>query len=155
MTQEKKQWISDVASTILDESKQENALTDIRKVAKDNGLSIQIGTFNDKQIVCHYSRSEKKIQVSQEMNYAKTSFAIAHQLAHHIMHTEKESETYNLLDSYMQDKSEKEQEANWFASCLLMPESKLKLFGRNHSKSILCNLFGVNPMTVGLRLDYA
>jgi Zn-dependent peptidase ImmA (M78 family) len=100
-----------------------------------------------------YDSQEKRIYVVDTLPYTRLAFTIAHELGHHILH--QESDIYYRSQYFKGGVvNKKEQEANWFAASLLMPEDVFKAYW-NSSKDInrLASYFGVSKMAAKFRLE--
>lgn len=101
---------------------------DLAEILKKNGIKLKFGKFEDPSIAGFYKKSEKTIYVSEDDSYSRQTFTIAHELGHFLLHEDKTSDVFYRLDSIQLDKQDKaeEQEANWFASSLIMPENLMR-----------------------------
>ena len=148
--------IEALAQTILDDTFQGNKKLpiDIREVVKKQGLQIVVGAFDNSDIIGSYDRATKTIQISENENYQRTSFTIAHEIGHFLLHAHKDKEVFYRADANLQEQDKDEEtEANWFAASLLMPKDQVKRF-RMWLSTIdkLADIFGVSKIAMNYRL---
>lgn len=84
--------------------------------------------------------SQKYIMINSNIdNFGRKNFTIAHELGHYFLnHSLKQNDFYCIDNEILEDgssTSEIEKEANYFATCLLMPEEKIT----NAFKALLSN----------------
>ncbi len=124
-------------------------------ILKQFGLTVKYAVFSDPTISGAYDKEEKIIYVSNDDTYTRKLFTIAHELGHFILHKDKNREIF-----YRQDMArlgledlEDEQQANWFAAALLMPEKLVKKYW-DLTKNIdeLATIFGTSPAATYFRL---
>lgn len=156
ITKERISEIEDIAETVLEEALdgERKLPIDIKEVVSKQGLTLQIGKFENKDVIGAYDRQAKTIFVSETEQYQRTAFTIAHELGHYILHSDRPSETFYRTDSYLQDLQDKDEEteANCFAAAILMPKDKVTHFSVWFDKEKLAELFGVSPIAMGYRL---
>lgn len=100
------------------------------KVADRNGLTLTSATFKNSDVLGLFDRKERAIYIAQDTPFPRMAFTIAHEIGHYVLHQNKEKDIFLRLEEInidMQSKEE-EQEANWFASSLLMPRSTVLEF---------------------------
>lgn len=132
---------------------------DLGLIAKQYGIKLEKCKFADDSVVGQYSRNDQKIMVSENANFPRMAFTIAHELGHHFLHKDtKNAETFyrlNLVDLDKQDVTE-EKEANIFAANLLMPSQKVYdaviSEGPDSRPYILAKTFGVSHSAILWRL---
>lgn len=73
--------------------------------------------------------SEKIIFSNSSLILSREIFSVAHEIGHHKLHL-SEQELTIIKDNDFNDRDEYEQEANYFAACLLMPREKVSTFIR-------------------------
>ena len=97
---------------------------DLNRVAKFCGIIIKQGMFQDPNISGAYDKESKTIYLSDRDTYQRKAFTTAHELGHFFLHKAIPFETFYRSDMQAidDDKRGMEQEANWFASSLLMPK---------------------------------
>lgn len=105
---------------LLDIIQQEN----IKFVEKDFSDEHFVGAFTTA------SNGSKYIFINKSINnIGRRNFTIAHELGHYFLkHLEKQNIFYCMSDEILEESiqtSQIEQEANYFATCLLMPEEKI------------------------------
>lgn len=118
-------------------------------------ITAQIGTFEDPDISGVYEKEKKIIYVASDEAANRKSFTIGHELGHFFLHQDKKDDIFyrsqilNLTDEEKQE----EQEANWFAATLLMPENQLQHFySLTKDMGELAVVFGVSSTAVYYRL---
>lgn len=118
-------------------------------------LTVAIGEFADEEISGVYNKSEKMIYIADNEQANRKAFTVAHELGHYFLHEGKADEVFyrsqivNLPDEIKVD----EQEANWFAAALLMPEPQLKrYYSLTKNLAELATIFGVSSTAVYFRL---
>lgn len=99
---------------------------------------------------------EKLIVVNENELATRQRFTIAHELAHYILHKEKNQELYAHRDAGQYGGIETE--ANTFASAILMPEKLVKEVIQSGPKFVdpvllLCQKFLVSQEAARVRLD--
>jgi Zn-dependent peptidase ImmA (M78 family) len=106
-------------------------------------------------------RSKKEIGVSSCENRNSQIFNIAHQLGHTMLHNKTvkhgiEIEFSEEKHKNFREKSAKEKEADYFASCLLMPEEEFKYQYKKLNGNLmkLSKLFDVSFVSATIRVDY-
>ena len=92
--------------------------------ADDEGF-IAINT-NEKAIFG--AKTNRVIGISRNLDLAQKRFVIAHELGHYCLHYDESSPIYAHRDKRF--KGEEEQDVDYFAACLLMPEKPFKAFYR-------------------------
>ncbi len=120
-----------------------------------SGLTVAIGGFADKEISGVYNRQDNMIYISDSEQANRKAFTVAHELGHYFLHEQKTDEVFyraqivNLSDEQKND----EQEANWFAAALLMPEPQLRrYYSLTKNLAELATIFGVSSTAVYFRL---
>jgi Zn-dependent peptidase ImmA (M78 family) len=99
---------------------------DVELIAKELGISIEEKHFEDESIIGQITidNGKSKIAINPDQNYYATRrrFTIAHEIAHHCLHADREfkdsAQTFDRKHSFWDPC---ESEANSFASELLMP----------------------------------
>ena len=136
---------------------------DLGKIAQAHGVELKRVKFADENALGQLDRPKKTIYVAQGISFPRVAFTVAHELGHFILHDAEKTTFWrtNELNLEKQDKAE-EQEANWFASSLLMPKNEvLRFWSKTHDISLLSTIFGVSNSAMGFRLknlglvDYA
>ena len=126
----------------------------LAKIVSYLGLTISTGHFEDDNIDGYYVKSEKTIYISSSAPLSRKLFTIAHEIGHFLLHN-KEREVFYRTDSLnidIQDQTE-EQEANWFAASLLMPENYIREYWDDvqniHEMALI---FNVSQIAMAYRL---
>ena len=100
------------------------------EIADELGMSVYDLTpkKDEEKIISGFFYQNNIYVNATEPDFRKT-FTIAHELGHKILHQDwLESSNYEVLyrNTYITTQDPKEQEANWFASNLLVPEFMLR-----------------------------
>lgn len=95
---------------------------DIMKIAKNLGIEVKFGNFSDAGVDGAFIRKNRIIYINTHTPYKRQVFTISHELGHYLLHDNKEQEKFYRRDTFQfDDDKTQEQEANWFAASLLMP----------------------------------
>lgn len=149
-----------------------NVPTDLNKIAQDFGASIHAESLDDdvSGMLITSSKSDKKIILVNKRNHEnRKRFTIAHEIAHLIMHQDKEEVFIDSRGSatlYFRSKESidniplAERQANEFASCILMPEGAIANYIKDNpidlnddvAVKIMANKFGVSIQALSIRL---
>lgn len=128
---------------------------DLNKIAKSLGLTIKQGSFEDDQIIGAYDKNARVIYISDRDDYPRQSFTTAHEIGHFRLHTDKQREVFFRSNIALLDREEKEieQEANWFAASLLMPENLVRnSWSVMKDIGVMANIFSVSYSAMSWRL---
>jgi Zn-dependent peptidase ImmA (M78 family) len=147
------------ANTILEDvyGAVEKATIPVRldKILEHYNINISNGEFEDNAVSGAFVRKEKDIYVANDEPANRQTFTVAHELGHYFLHQEKDTDIFyrtQMLNIDAEDKDE-EQEANWFAASILMPESKLHhYYTLTKDLGKLATIFGVSSIAVYYRL---
>lgn len=101
---------------------------DLDKIIKTSGLTVKFGNFLNQSIDGAFDRKQKIIFLSESAPYNRKVFTAAHELGHFYLHKNVPTEIFYRSDLFGDLQKSEEQEANWFASCLLMPRYLVKRF---------------------------
>lgn len=118
-------------------------------------LTVAIGEFADKEVSGAYDKADKMIYIADDEPANRKAFTVAHELGHYFLHDKKSEDIfYRAQIIQLPDEERKdEQEANWFAATLLMPEPQLKrFFVMTKDIAELATIFGVSSTAVYFRL---
>ncbi len=128
---------------------------DLAAILNQSGIVLKSAVFDDPEIGGAYDKKEKIIYIAEGERPARQAFTVAHELGHYFLEHKRETEVFyrhqaNEFDSKdVQD----EQEANWFAASLLMPEEKVKEFYKSEKdENIIAASFGVSRSAAHWRL---
>lgn len=128
---------------------------DILDILKKYEINLKSGSFEDKNVSGLYDKDKKLIYIADDESPNRKAFTVAHELGHFFLHKDKANDLFyrmqilNLTDEDRED----EQEANWFAASLLMPEKLVKhYFSITNDVDKLATIFGVSPTAVYYRL---
>ncbi|SRR5258708_4730999 len=125
------------------------------QIMKNFQITLKTGQFEDSTVSGAYNKKDKTIFVEKEEPYTRKMFTIAHELGHYFLHEDKKAEFFYRAQVLKLDdeKSAEEQEANWFAASLLMPEVLIRYFWElTNDPDQLSIIFGVSPTAVFYRL---
>ena len=154
---EKRQKIENIAIEILQNVDMLDKIpVDIIKIANSLGIKVYQCQFKE-QGICGAILKEKdkfKIYVKTDDAQVRKRFTVAHELGHFLLHKEKlEDEHYDDIMFRGNLSSEEEEEANYFASCLLMnKESLIKISKFIKNKSELAKMFEVSEAAMNIRI---
>lgn len=132
-----------------------NPPIDLVAIANSCGLTVKSGHFEDERISGVYDRENNEIYIAEEDSDPRKQFTIAHELGHHVLHSDHPSEVYYRSSAMELDteQQKEETEANWFAASLLMPRAlliKAWLVYQDFDK--IADLFKVSRTTAYFRL---
>lgn len=138
-----------------------NPPIDVYEIAKNEGLEIEIKDFGDKfNNISGYIKPEiRTIFVNSRDPENRRKFTIAHELGHWILHKDKlesEPEKYAILYRIPLGRPQDdpiEQEANWFAANLLVPEEMLAVRRGGKTEEQLAIEFHVSRDVIGYRIS--
>lgn len=109
---------------------------------------------------------ENIIYINKKDSYARKAFTVAHELGHIKLHSSELKKNPELSILYRRPLGEKngdpkEQEANFFAASLLVPESMYEELLKQYKEvlpenkiDLLSKLFGVSKEVIGYRLHH-
>ncbi|HZM63672.1 MAG TPA: ImmA/IrrE family metallo-endopeptidase [Candidatus Saccharimonadales bacterium] len=132
----------------------------LSEIARKEGIEILYFIPNEKtnEIFGLLDKKKKTIFLNADEPAARQSFTLAHELGHYFLHHKSnEYDVYRRDSLYAEGKPEKEQEADYFAAELLMPEELIQRFKSRYDLddnniSSLSKLFGVSPGAMRYRL---
>ena len=128
---------------------------DLATILERLKLNLYEVEFDDPTIAGAYNKAASAIYVSSSDQKARQFFSVAHELGHYFLNPRKSTEIFyrsqlNQFDSHF---PADEQEANWFAASLLMPEELVKkIWEEEKSEAILAAKFGVSASAAHWRL---
>ncbi|MBU4017219.1 ImmA/IrrE family metallo-endopeptidase [Patescibacteria group bacterium] len=118
-------------------------------------IILKTGKFEDKNVSGVFNRKDQEIYVAEDEAPNRKAFTVAHELGHYFLHENKQTEVFlrEQILNLTEESRENEQEANWFAASLLMPEKLIKkYYSISKDVDVLSTLFGVSPTAVYFRL---
>ena len=128
---------------------------DIREVLDIYKIPLKFVEFKDESISGAFETNPQNIYVNTNDSFSRKTFTIAHELGHLILHENKKQEVFYRVDIARiseEDKAE-EQEANWFAASLLMPENVIRKYSSlTKDTEKLAKIFGTSPSAMYYRL---
>ena len=142
-----------VAERVLQDNCLEEPPINAKELAERNGLTVSFVNFN--RLGPEYSDiagfiNKNNVYVNADDTPARQNFTIAHELGHILL----EHDNYDILyrrDLENQSNKTVEQEANYFAANLLVPEKMFKSFIKEYpyaSNKQLSDIFGVSKITI-------
>lgn len=147
------------AEDILAQYEIKEPVVNVFEIAQRQGFLIKffapVGDLGE--VSGFYEPSEKTIYVNSEDPPTRQSFTVAHELGHALLkHKEDEYGVLWRLATPI-DKTPLEQEANWFAANLLVPEGLLedamkKFSLTENDLELLAKMFGVSKDVIKYRL---
>lgn len=149
------------AEDLLDEMGTQEPNVDIFQVASAKGCQVKFFQPEGElaEISGFLDRPKKIIYVNSEDHPKRQVFTIAHELGHLLL--EHQPNEYGVLTRFSKPNGydRVEQEANWFAGCLLVPQKMLKEAMKKYRLSkedtgMLSNLFGVSQDVIRIRLKH-
>lgn len=149
------------AEQVLQENFINNPPIDVYEIAKNEGLEIEVKDFGDKfNDISGYIKPEiRTIFVNSRDPENRRKFTIAHELGHWILHRDKlksEPEKYAVLYRIPLGRAQDdpiEQEANYFAANLLVPQEMLTVRKGEKTEEELATEFQVSRDVIGYRLS--
>lgn len=149
------------AEQVLQENFISNPPIDVYEIAKNEGLEIEIRDFGDKfNAISGYIKPEiRTIFVNSRDPENRRKFTVAHELGHWILHRDKlesEPEKYAILYRIPLGRPQHdpvEQEANFFAANLLVPDQMLTTRRDDKTEEQLAAEFQVSRDVIGYRLN--
>lgn len=170
-----KRKIADESNRILEEFNYQSGEVDVLELAKELGFQVGIAPLIDEEdgfIIVDDStssiqkltglRTDKIIGVNSERNIQKKRFIIAHELGHYCLHYEEEvSDGMYAHRENRKGKDDNENDADFFAACLLMPsksfnkkykELKDKKLSEEDIVILLANHFNVPKESAARRI---
>ncbi len=96
---------------------------DIIRIYKRHGLTLKVGSFADDRVAGTFTKETKTVLINSNDNYYRRVFTAAHELGHYVLHKDRKSDIFYRTDNFNPAEQEEieEAEANFFASCILMP----------------------------------
>ena len=133
----------------------------VSEIAMENGVDVVYANFgkHSKKVAGFCDFREEKIYVNNADPIKRQFFTVAHELGHWLLHQEifeKNPDEYSVLARLQSTESDNplEQEANYFAANLLVPDQLLNPV-RQSPVSALANVFGVDVIMMTRRLKDA
>lgn len=143
----------------------------IHDIMKERDIKFEERNESDAEFCGVYMimKNTKIIFVNSNLYEPRKNFTIAHELGHHFLGHPLDNNAIvcnkSAFDSKNKERPEREKEADYFASCFLMPKNliqeSIKEFEKNHSEQenskklqeYLCERFKVSKETMRYRLD--
>ena len=120
-------------SKVLDIARANNAISkgcvDVTRLARIFGFDVcetnSLPAFEDGTITVSADSKQKQILLNRLRSIEFKRFIIAHELAHYFLHYTPNTEIFMRRDD-IKGKTDEEQDADYFAACLLMPKEAFK-----------------------------
>ena len=157
LSREKIEEIEGKAAEIRAEVYDGNIVLPINPVAilTKYGLTLKQGTFPNENVAGALDRLTNTIFISENDSFSRQAFTIAHEIGHFILHHNVEKDVLYRTEILMidQQNKEEEQEANWFATALLMPKALVSAYWQSlHDVDSMAKLFGTSYSAMHWRL---
>lgn len=127
----------------------------LEKILKHYGISVKSGEFEDDNISGAFERDVKTIYIADDEPLNRRAFTVAHELGHVFLHEDTKNEVFlrSQILNLPEESRKEEQEANWFAAALLIPEKQLRhYYSLTKDLGDLAIVFGVSSTAVYFRL---
>lgn len=158
LTQKRKKEIENLTLDILKNTDMLNMVpVDLNKIANYLDIKLIEGSFIEQGISGGLINDRGRyVAITKRSDiYTRKRFTIAHEIGHYILHRDKIGKTHmdTILFRSDNEKTEIEEEADFFAASLLMERNALKKLNKEiKSKSILANIFNVSQQALEIRL---
>lgn len=143
------------AENLLKEYGVTDAPIDPELLAEANGIDVVYSSFKPdlkNKLSGFIDLQDSRIVINKDIPATRMVFTIAHELGHYVLHREwAQSEQYRVMprkDIYPDGKPAEEQEADAFASHLLVPRNVLRRYKNVASLPELARLFCVSEPVV-------
>lgn len=130
LTKMEKQIIQNKVSNILmnyNLNDPPNGYIDIVKFARKIGFQVgeskKLMDYDDGFIYISKDKHKKIIGVNYNRTIEEKRFIVAHELAHYYLHYDHKAEEAFMRREQIKGKNEKENDADFFAACFLMPKN--------------------------------
>jgi Zn-dependent peptidase ImmA (M78 family) len=131
---------------------------DLNRIVNHCKLTIRQGEFHDSNLEGALDRTSRTIFLSENDTFEGKNFTLAHELGHFKLHSGIKTDIFTMhqLNDLLirQGDDPKEDQADLFASCLLMPEKSVRSLWDAANKDIemLSKIFGVPVVVAEFRL---
>jgi len=130
--------------------------TNLQEIASSEGLSLEIAEFKEPNISGFVDLEKKAILVNKNDSSAHQRLTIAHELGHWFLHREELEDDKDIVVLYSKSLREQEddvleQEATYFAACLLIPPHFETLLGGSLTDYELAGFFRVPEELVNFK----
>ncbi len=158
------QKVKEIATNLLDSFDIAEPIVPVAEIAQRKGLELKYfkpdSDENLKKVSGFFNEKTKTIYINSEDPPRRQSFTIAHELGHYIL--QHQPNQVGVLYRYATpiDKEDPlEQEANYFAANLLVPEDMLTKVMKKYNLtendgSLLADIFGVSLDVIKYRLPW-
>ena len=101
--------------------------------ARELGYTVVLGIFEDPTISGLLNKKEKTIYLNANESSQRRFFTLAHEIGHLLLHPKKQGDITRKKDlaSFNGASRDEEQEANWFAASVLLPEFAVRNYWNN------------------------
>jgi Zn-dependent peptidase ImmA (M78 family) len=151
------QKAKEAARRILEENFITQPPIPVEELVQYEGLGLILSRFDDGEIAGVINLETKYLLVNSNDSSTRQRFTIAHELGHWILHRELMQANKDIAVLYRKplggaDSDPLEQEANFFAANLLVPEEMLKeALKEDLGDDSLANRFNVSRSVIGYR----
>lgn len=127
---------------------------DVARILRKEKIELNLASFDNPTIAGMYDKEKKAIYVDFTDKKTRQLFTVAHELGHYYLEPDKETEIfYRHQQNDFSESGGAEQEANWFAASLLMPEELVrKIWQENKNVQLIATKFGVSISAARWRL---
>lgn len=142
--------IEQKAQDLLDKYNITSVPVFVESIATNEGFNLYQAKFPDENISGYIDLSDKEIVINSSDPANRQTFTIAHELGHHILHTELLIENPDLgifYRNWINNYNQEEKEANAFAAALLMPKKQMSEALKKYKDApdyLLAKYFGVS-----------
>jgi Zn-dependent peptidase ImmA (M78 family) len=126
----------------------------VARILEANNLNLAQATFDDPTISGAYNKANKTVYVNVNDSKTRQFFTVAHELGHFYLEPDKTEDIFyrSQLNDF-RDTDGSEQEANWFATALLMPKEIVeKIWKQDKDEDLIAAYFGVSFSAAHWRL---
>lgn len=151
------------ATELLNEFGFKDPFVDVYKIAEKYGIEIipMIPDPDVREFSGFLDNNDEKptIYVNASESVTRQNWTIAHELGHFFLNHKPDQWGIAWRDQTYEEKDEFEQEADYFAACLLIPETMLKKVMNRYKLTrddfvLLAKMFGVSQKAMKNRLDF-
>ena len=130
---------------------------DLTRILHRYNAQIALADFNQTDVAGKLEKKPKggyKIHISRRDSFQRQAFTIAHELGHIVLHPDVKVDVYRDKAAHLdQEESVQEQEANLFASAILMPrEAVLSILKITDKQEDFAEIFKVSMSACSYRL---
>ena len=151
-----------MARKVLNDNGVTEPFVDVMAIARKVGIEIRPTHFDaDHEFISGFLDNREHppaMYINDDEEVGRQMFTIAHELGHYFLkHPPNEWGVHRRDVRYLEAKDDSENEADYFAACLLMPEEfiekqKKKFHLTDQDYALLAGMFGVTPSAMRKRL---